>query len=262
MNSYIIGIFVLIVGTGLGTYLMYVGSGQSSAASQKELMDKIEETRQEIAEAKDSTNPDKQEIEKIENEFNSWANEFVKNKDLKKLELEKENINTEGSRIALSAKWKPQLDTFLSSIRNIIDAYNRQAGASITYDINKLPENIFDPSAEEYEAKIIFKPDIIWLINIAPASALAEKQMPSLTVSIFDQKTKNYKDISSMLNTKDVFGILIRDDSTFNPNPIILIVKHKNDRYSMKNIPQEYEVKDDTFKELAKDLVESQLLQL
>lgn len=256
MNSYIIfGILILVAGTGFGTYLMYVGSGKSSAVSQKELIDKIEETRQEIAEAKNSTNPDKQKIEMIENEFNSWANDFVKNKDIKRLELEKESIDTKGSRIALSNIWKPRLDTFFLSIRNIIDAYNKQTGDSISYEIEKLPENIFDPSAEVYTAKVIFSPDVVWVMTVTPALPLADDQMPIVTISISGQEDRDAYD-------RFIIAIIDSANSDLIQESRVQIVKIKNNRFNMKSIPQIYEIQDGTFRALAKDLMENQLLQL
>ncbi|GAA4434423.1 hypothetical protein GCM10023188_25350 [Pontibacter saemangeumensis] len=261
MNAYVIAGIVLIA---LGTLVMTFGSNKSSAESQKEILDKFEETQQKIEKAKGSTDSDKgkEEIEQIENEFNEWASEFINNRERRKLELEKKDLDIKGNRVALSAKWKPQFETFFSSIRKIIDVYNKQAGTTITYDIVKLPENIFDPSVEDYEAKIKFRSDVIWLINVAPASALADKHMPNIKISILDKESIAFENNSSILNTKDAFSIIVKDDSTSKQNPIILIVKYKNDRYNMKNIPEDYEVKDGVFKELAKDLVGNQLLQL
>lgn len=254
MNSYmILGILVLAVGTGLSAYLINLSTVLSSKDSQKEVLNKIEETRQQIVDAKGAPNVDRKEIEKIEDEFNSWADDFVKNKELKKLELEKEDINTKGNRIALNAKWKPHLDAFFSSIKNILDAYNKRTGDNINYNIPQLPDNLFDPAAVEYQATITFRPDIKWSISLTPAAPLADDPMPSLKISIYDS-IGNYP--------QDKIGIAIIDDTKFNQDSRVLIMKHDNNRFNMNNIHRTYNINEDAFKVLAKDLLESQLLQL
>ncbi|MCC9137157.1 hypothetical protein ACFSKU_20875 [Pontibacter silvestris] len=120
MNIYIV-IGILII--AIGTFIMYVGSGKSSDKSQKEILEKFEETQHKIDALKSSPNTNSKEIAKIEDEFNEWANDFIKTKDLKKLDLEKKGLDVKSNRIVLSSKWKPQLDSFFSSLKSMIDVY-------------------------------------------------------------------------------------------------------------------------------------------
>ncbi|MCC9137156.1 hypothetical protein ACFSKU_20870 [Pontibacter silvestris] len=136
----------------------------------------------------------------------------------------------------------------------MIDVYNKNTGDTISYAIGKLPENIFDASTDRYEAKITFRPNVHWIITVTPASALANDQMPGLTLSIVGQ---------DMSTPTDKLAIALIDSSnSLNNKDRVQIVKLENSRFSFNGIPEVYEFNNITLKTLSKDLLENQLLQL
>ena len=246
MNIYIIAGIVII---GLGTLLVYYGSGKNDKESQEEITDKIEDTQRKIEELKSDPTISYKDIMEVENEFTAWADDFLEKKEQKKLELEKTNIGEKETRIELDSFWRPQIDEFLTETNNILSAYSSKSGDSIDFDIPVLPKNIFHVHADPYKANINFRKDIIWQIIIAPAKEHSRNSMVNFEIKI-------YKD------TRDEFDSFT-EHLSFLLNPErVQIVTLKNTRFNLKTIPEVSEYSNTILKDIARALIENQLLQL
>lgn len=245
MNIYVIFGVVIIA---IGTCFLYLGSSKSDKIAQKEVTEKIEETQRKIEELKHSGsgNVDTNKINEIENEFNAWADSFLQNKEILKLSFQKKDINDKEERLSLNAKWRPFYVSFFINIKNIIDAYNKKSNDVVKYKIVQLPENLFNPDNGIYTSSISFRENIQWEFKLTPPSALEEAREIGWIVRISDP-TKNI--------SYDKFSFTLIDGN-------FLLVKHFNERFNMKQMKKKYPINDNTSHEIAKDLMESQLLQL
>lgn len=246
MNIYIVFGIIII---GLGTLLIYYGSGKNDKQSQKEITDKIEDTQKKIEQLKSDSNVNQTELTKVENEFDKWAEEFIGCKEKKKLELEKTIIGNKESRINLNSFWRPQLKEYLIETKKLISAYNSKANDSIQLEIPDLPDNIFLSNSNPYKAKITFRPDIIWEISIVPANNFSQKEMVDFQIKIIKDTLQKYdsdtEELAIVLNEKRIQIVIL-----------------KNTRLNLKNIPEIFEYTDGRLKEIARLLVENQLLHM
>ncbi|MES2138490.1 MAG: hypothetical protein V4511_02200 [Bacteroidota bacterium] len=241
MNIYIIlGTIIVAV----GSLIIYFGSNRDSQSSQNEITEKLNETQKKIDNLK-LTSIDTQKVNQIENEFHEWANDFVQNKDKKKIFIEKKHLENKESRIGLNEQYRPCFLLFLETTKNIINAYNAKTGEKFSYTINSLPMNIFDSNAEQYNAKITFKADVIWKIEIRPAGIFSDNIMASFQISITNEDGSE----------KDRFALMPHEGK-------VIVVKLKNTRFKFDDIPSEFLLDDITYKNIAKKFIESQLLQL
>ncbi len=246
MNIYIIiGIIVI----GIGTLLIYYGSGKNDRQSQQEITDKIEDTQRKIEQLKSNSNVNQEDLVIVENEFANWAKDFVESKEHKKLELEKSVLGEKESRLKLNSLWKPQLNGFLQETKNLILAYNSNTGDSINFEIPDLPENIFLSKTDQYKAKIIFRPDVRWEISIAPAGEYSQNAMIDFRIEIYNDTLDKYESKTEFL----AFVLNIKR---------IQIVTIKNSRLNLKNIAETFEFSDNILQEIARTLIENQLLQI
>lgn len=188
MNYYII-IGVLVI--AFGSWFIYFGINKSTAKDKNDLIKQINITNKKIDELKDDKNIDVEKLEDIENEFAIWAEEFVSNKEKKKLDLQKKQIENQSNVLDLNSQWRPHFERFFSDIKSIIDAYNSTTKNKITYDIKELPKNIIDKKSGLFESFIYFKSDIIWKISIRPGRNIAERKVPALGVEIFNEIPKD-----------------------------------------------------------------------
>lgn len=241
MNIYII---LGIVVVGIGTLIIYVGGNRDSQSSQNEITAKINETQKKIDNLKFESN-DKEKVSQIENEFHEWANDFVENKDKKRIFVEKKQLENKESRIKFNELYRPHFLLFLETTKNIIDAYNAKTGEKISYRISSLPMNIFDPNVEKYKAQLIFNADVIWNIELKPAGVLSDNIMTTFQILITD---KNGREI-------DLFALYPTENK-------VLVVKIFNSRFNFNNIPNDFLLEDVAYKNIAKTFIESQLLQL
>lgn len=243
-----------IVFISLGTVLTYLGSSRDSKKNTKSVETKLEEFSNKLdsINAQPISDLEKQDkLSKISDEFTKWADEFVATKEKKKLDLQKIQIENKSNVLDLNSQWRPHFDRFFSDIKNIIDAYNSKTKNKITYDIKELPKNIIDKKSGLFESFIYFKNDIIWKISVNPGRNIAKRNLPSLEIEIFNEIPK------TLAIPNDQFIFVFNDGDNY-----MLLVNIRNTKIDLSSLPKKYQLEDDTFSRIAKDLLELQLLQL
>jgi hypothetical protein len=201
----------------------------------------------------------KSKIETVENEFHQWADEFIKNKESKKLLIKKQKISLTESRIKKSNTWLPGFQAFIDFTKNSIIAYNAKSKSNIQYDLPTIPNDIFIKSGNSYFGSVIFKNDVIWEIAFYPPNELDQDYSPTLHLNIYNSNVldKEYGDRFSA--TTDQLLIFTHGNS-----PLTLHRGMINDRFDLSYIKKEYKLTTaiETLSELAIDIFEAQLLQL
>ena len=251
----IIGIAVI----GFGTYLIYLGSDRTNKKSQDEIINKIKQTQAEIKNIKDSSNTDsiKSKITEVEDEFHKWADEFLKNKQSKKLSIEKQKISSIEGRIKVSNIWLPGFRAFVNVIKNSIPAYSEKTGIDIQCDLPKIPEDILINSTKPYLGNIIFSPNVFWEIVIYPPEKFDKEYSPKLNIMIYSENVSDKKISFKYDFLTDWFSI-------YALNSILEVYSVKNTRFNPDYLKNRYEFTnpEETLREMARDLFEAQLLQL
>lgn len=253
----ILGIVVI----GFGTYFIYLGTDLNNQKSQENLVKKIEQTQSTIENLKNLPKDDslKTKIVDIENEFHKWADEFLKNKETKKLLVEKQKLSSKEKRINLSDKWLPGYIAFFDVLKKSIDAYNYKTNSKIEYNIPSIPRNIFVDFEKEYSCFIIFKVDVIWELIIGPPKKLEKEYFPEVYLYIYDRNALNKDFLDKKSSATDILSLLF-----YSSNSKMGIHKFINTRFNLEYLKPTYDITtpEETLSEIARDLIEAQLLQL
>ncbi|MCE5251986.1 hypothetical protein LLG96_17420 [bacterium] len=206
MNRYIyIGTFVIALGTllmaqifenekliviggiinAVGLFLMTKGSLISSKKDKSEIVEKIKGFREEMTEMKGTiTNKESlNKIDKIEHEFNEWAEAFIGNIESKKVEHEKSEIILKEKEINLSKKWMHIYQYTFELIPQMLKAYNQKAKNKIEFIIPELPKNLFDKEVESFKSSIIFSESTAWTITLKIKKPYKEDKIPSIMIN-------------------------------------------------------------------------------
>jgi hypothetical protein len=175
-NLKIIGYIIITI----GTILTYLGAVTQNNKATDEIKQQIKITNEEIETLKQDPNIEQKSLNKIDNEFKSWAKDFLENKEAKKLEYDKEKLDKRLLAASKSKEWFKFYDYFFIAIKNLINAYNQMSENPIEYEIPRLPANLFSDEIEKFKASIIFSQKEIWDIIIKHDWYSADLNLPPI----------------------------------------------------------------------------------
>ncbi|TSA25830.1 MAG: hypothetical protein D4R68_08205 [Ignavibacteriales bacterium] len=235
----ILGIIVIAI----GTFLTYLGSNYQSNKVSDDIKEKIQDTNAKIAALQKEPSINKEAVDKLDNEFSSWATEFIKNKDSQKLHYEKEILDNKGKELSLNKEWVPFYNCFFETLKNLLNAYNKSSKNKIAYEIPQLPDNLFSERINEFVAEIKFSKNIVWKI--------------SLRLNRLD--ILPYIDINVENNSKDTGCLTIV--ALIRSRKNIRVLKNNQNIFITNNLMEEYDLDNYTnsLKTILKIIVEYQL---
>jgi hypothetical protein len=114
------------------------------------------------------------ELDDIDRNFSTWASNFIKDRDLKKLTLERQQLDARAAEIELSKKYRPIFQRMIDAIRAAIAAYNAETRSDFKTDLHDLPSNLYVSRPEFDLGTVTFTPDTKWTVSFfteKPASA-------------------------------------------------------------------------------------------
>lgn len=186
MNVYIIsGILLIALGTGMMVYGQHVKSKVDSAEVARGLQDKVDNVLKHIDEVrkgeKDEASAGK--INQIEQEFQTWAAEFLKDREQKKVKLARTHLDSVDVQLIVSNEWRPIFEYVLKTIDSMAKAYNAKSGETIKVDFPPLPPNLYSEEAENYGGTVIFPNKIMWRIMFLSIKPPRQNHPPSMYIS-------------------------------------------------------------------------------
>ena len=242
----------------LGTFLMYLNSNYESKKVSSEIIEKIQMTNAKIETLKKNPTTSISKINQIDSEFNSWASDFIKNKDSFKLKLEKEKLDVENIKIIQSQKWFPVYDYFFTTLKNMIYAYNKSSSSKLLLKIPTVPVNLFSKEAHEFIAKIKFSKNLIWMISLQGNISESDTTLPEIDINI---EEANLFDKNLIPNQHlYLFGDLtIYLDTEYSK----IRLKHYN-RFDTKELKNKYDLKNfkKSINQILETIIQYQLLNL
>jgi hypothetical protein len=177
-----------VIINAIGLFVMTVGSLISSKKDKSEIIEKISGFREEISTVKSSiaSRESLHDVEKIENEFNEWAESFVGNFESKAIERQKNEILLKETEINLSKKWRHVYQYVFEVIRQMLEAYNQKAKNKIEFKVPELPINLYGEEANSFKSFIVFDENTVWTIKLSPVRPHDRKEnIPSIDISFF-----------------------------------------------------------------------------
>ena len=254
--------WIMIIGIvfiTFGTFLTYLGSNYQSNKVSDEIKEKIQMTNDKIEELQKGPGDNKESLNKIDNEFKSWATDFIKNKDSHKYKYEKENLDTKIKEATLSKEWVSFYEYFFESLNSLIMAYNETSSKKILTKISKIPANLYTESAKDFIAKIKFSNDLIWIITLKVTQPFDNNNIPSIEIhkeqsELFD---KDIKPSTDFIIWGDLSIIPLPDYSKIR-------VERSRKEFLTKELKSEYDLHDYkiSVKQLLKTIIEFQLTQI
>jgi hypothetical protein len=182
MNAYIIvGILIIALGTGLTLYGQHIKSrGDSSILQEKveNVLKSIDETKKG---EKDEATAGK--MQQIEQEFRTWATEFLKDREQKKVALAKNQLDSVDEQFKVSNEVKPVFEYVLKTIESLARAYNAESGQKVQVDFPTIPSNLYTQAAEDYSGKVIFPSKVVWRVSFFAIKPPQRKYPPCMYVS-------------------------------------------------------------------------------
>jgi hypothetical protein len=163
----------------------------------KEVLEKIEAVR-ESANSPES----KRELDKIEDEFITWADAFEKSRASKKLEIEKKRLALSGEELRKCNIALPVFNTVIGALRKSIEAYNKRTGDKLTYDLGDIGEGLVNEKSEPWKGWVVFSPKAAWDIQVRKGRDLVP--MPSMDINFHEKLSEN-------AYTMDYFSIRFGD---------------------------------------------------
>jgi hypothetical protein len=251
------GIAIAIIGViifALGTYLTYYGTTIVNKKDKEEIKKDILSFSKKIDDLNKGAKSEeiKKEAIKLETEFKLWADDFLKNKPRKKIELEKSEIDFKIKNIELNEKYKAIYEFFYKCLKNFIDAYNENLNKKIFYEIpEQFPQNVFI-TGEKYIAKIQFEEKLFWKFELRTTKSIGTEDRYPIIYIIIDNKLE---DISLPLPEITIHIKLDKNQIYLLKYGDLLRIPALKDEYELDNYEK-------SIKNIIKELMEYQLIKL
>jgi len=180
----IVGIVLNALGTGMIVYGQHVKNKLESSEMSRALQDKVDNVFKHIDEVRQEERDGGSagKIEQIEQEFKDWASEFLKNREMRKIEFARTELNSVDAQLNVSKEWRPIYGYVLKTIESLVNAYNAQSGETIKVDFPPIPENLYSKEAKEYCGKVLFTNEIVWQIEFSSGEPPRKERPPSLSI--------------------------------------------------------------------------------
>lgn len=182
--SIIIGILLNALGMGIMVYGQLVKSKVDSAEVSRVLQDKVDDVLKRIDEVQggEKNEASVEKIQQIEQEFINWAADFLKNRELRKVEMARTELDSVDAQLRVSDEWRPIFEYVLKTIDSMTKAYNAESGETIKIDFPALPPNLYSEEAIKYGGTVIFPNKAVWHILFLASSPPKKENPPSMYV--------------------------------------------------------------------------------
>jgi hypothetical protein len=202
--------YVLSVVLGAGSlYIAYYGAQLANTAdndqTSKEVNKKFDSVLAEIAIVKKSlrTPPNnvvgkaeslappheaaQQKLANIEQDFSRWASNFIKERDLKKSELERTKLEERNKELEISRSYRKVFQEVIDILRAAVKAYNASAETNFDVQLPDLPVNLYDIHDQPTEiGNVKFRDGTRWRVRLWSERPVHETRLPHLDLVIED----------------------------------------------------------------------------
>lgn len=103
-----------------------------------------------------------QKLDVIEEDFSVWAQKFQESRSAKLAALDRSKMRARVEEIQRAASLRALLASMLDILARTADAYSKQTGHKIKYDLPPLPENPFTAKDGEWAGRVEFSPTLGW----------------------------------------------------------------------------------------------------
>ena len=186
----IIGVGIALI--ALGTFGIIYGQHEKSKEDSSILQSKIDDVLKNIGEVKkgETNEVSVGKIQKTEQEFEIWASEFMKNRERKKVELARTQLDSIDTQLKVSNEWRPIFEHVLQTIDSLARAYNTKSSEPIKVDFPAIPENLYSAAASAYPGKVVFPNKAMWFVEFM--SSLPPTYPPSMNICFQHQKSSSF----------------------------------------------------------------------
>jgi hypothetical protein len=207
--SIIVGILLNALGMGIMVYGQLVKSKVDSAEVSRVLQDKVDNVLKRIDEVREGETDEASvgKIQQIEEEFKNWASEFLKNRELRKVELARTELDSVDVQLKVSNEWRPIFEYVLTTIESMAKAYNAKSGETIKVDFPSIPPNLYSEEASNYGGRVIFQNKVVWLVRFLSSKPPKKENPPQMIISFQKDEAKGY--LGSYFSIKSI------DDNSF-----------------------------------------------
>lgn len=199
--SIIAGVLLTALGTGFMVYGQLVKSKVDNAEAAQVLQDKVDSVLRHIEEVREGEKGESSaiQIHQIEDEFKTWAGEFLNDRERKKVELARSALDLVEMQLKVSNEWRPVFEYVINTIESFSTAYTAQSGEIIKVIFPSIPANLYSEEASNYNGQVLFPNRAIWRIRFSSSKPPKENNPPSMVINFTTDMERNFPDYSNSL---------------------------------------------------------------
>jgi len=123
----LIGVFLIAGGTWLTIYGSQLNSRRDNAAVDSKISTVLGQLESEKRAATTAAGaPSVKQIDKLQEDFSSWADDFLKKRSSRKAEFQKQQMDRTSAELATSAKWMPIIENGIQIIEQLYPRITRK----------------------------------------------------------------------------------------------------------------------------------------
>jgi low affinity Fe/Cu permease len=179
----IISVGILLI--AFGTIVMIYGQYEKSKEDSSVLQSKVDDVLKRIDEAKKGEINESSggKIQKIEQEFQIWAAEFLKDRERKKIKLTKRQLDSVDVQLKVSNELRPVFEYVLKTIDSLARAYKAESSKIVQVDFPSIPSNLYSEAASKYSGKVVFPNKTVWRVTFLSMKPPRERHPPSMYIT-------------------------------------------------------------------------------
>jgi hypothetical protein len=130
------------------------------------------------------------ELTDIEGNFSQWASNYIKDRDLRRLGVERQRLEARANEIDVSKRIQPIFQRAIDALRAAINAYNAKAGSNFKADLHDIPANLYSDPAPFQLGTVTFTPQAQWIVQYYAEKPATVDRPPYLYIDI---KTEHFR---------------------------------------------------------------------
>jgi len=209
--SIIVGILLNALGTGMIVYGQHVKSKVESSEMSRAFQDKVDNVLKHIDEVRVGANDEASagKVQQIEQEFKDWASEFLKNREIRKVEFARTELNSVDAQLKVSNEWSRIFGYVLKTIESLANAYSAESGETIKVNFPPLPPNLYSKQARKYDGNVVFPNEVVWQIKFSSSDPPKKEQPPSMLIGFRKEGDQYFYDSFLRISSfwKDSFTV-------------------------------------------------------
>jgi hypothetical protein len=133
-----------------------------------------------------------QKLDDIDRDFAQWASQFIKERDLKKLEVDRQTLEARAAELELSREYQPIFQQMVDAIRAALQAYNKRTDSTFKAELRDPPLNLYLNDQTNFDlGKVTFSNAAVWTVRFYSEKPATRDRPPYFQIDFQSEQSRS-----------------------------------------------------------------------